>query len=99
MVCLPSVLINEFYQLLLGVRLVWDGDRLLHERLVEVYLIQLQSQLFGHLKRIRGVSQVLQLLYTELFVCLFATYRLLKRGKEFNVGLEVLCSFFKCIII
>lgn len=53
------MLLDVLHQLGLDVRLPRDGDGLLHERLVEVHLVQLQFQLLGDLreqgeKRIRG---------------------------------------------
>ncbi len=47
----------EFHQFFLRVRLAWDGDWLLHEGLIEIYLVQLQSQLLGHLTQRRQISQ------------------------------------------
>lgn len=36
---LPSVFSYEFHQILLGVRLSWDGDGLLHEGLIEIHFV------------------------------------------------------------
>lgn len=47
---LPPVFRDEFHQLLLRVRLAWDGERLLHEGLIEIHFVQLQGQLLGHLE-------------------------------------------------
>lgn len=89
----------ELHQLLLGVRLAWDGDRFLHKRLIEIHLVHLQSQLLGHLKQ-RTHSKLLRSTDVCLFICLFfVTYRFLKGGKELNVGLELLCSFFERLIV
>lgn len=44
------MLIDEVDQVILRVRFSRDGDGLLHEGLIEVHLVQLQGQLFGHLK-------------------------------------------------
>lgn len=54
---LPSVLSYEFHQFLLRVWLSRDGDRLLHEGLIEVHLIHFKCQLLGHLKHQRELTQ------------------------------------------
>lgn len=90
----------EFHQLLLSVRFARDGDWLLHEGLIEIHFIQLQSQLLGHLKQqITDNSRIMMRPFICVFVCLYNTYSFFKCGKELNVRLELLCSFFKCFIV
>lgn len=54
--CLPPVFRDEFHQLLLRVRFAWNGERLLHEGFIEVYFVQLQGQLFGHLQQQKTIT-------------------------------------------
>ena len=46
----PVVLLDVIHQLRLDVGFPWDGDGVLHERLVEIHLVHLQLQLLGDLK-------------------------------------------------
>lgn len=53
----PVMLFNVLNKLRLNVGLSWNGDGLLHERLIEINFVHLQLQLFGNLKQKRWKSQ------------------------------------------
>lgn len=48
-VSVPVVVFDEFHQLLLCVRFPWDEHWIIHERFIEIHVIELHLQSLGNL--------------------------------------------------